>query len=75
MTELYLVRCANSHPAQPMTGVYLGKMTITGMVATWKQERAARYDTALVASDVARCMGRKFTGTTWTVEPADRVDV
>lgn len=71
MTDRYLVRCANSHPAQPMTGVYLGKITNTGMVATWKQERAARYETALTASDAARRMGRKFTGTTWTVEPVE----
>jgi len=73
MTERYLVRCASSHPAQPMTGVYLGRMTNTGMVATWKPERAARYENELAASDAARRMGRKFTGTTWTVESTEVV--
>lgn len=71
MTDRYLVRCADSHPAQPMTGVYLGRITTNGIVAAWKQERAARYETALAASDVARRMGRKFTGTTWAVEPVE----
>jgi hypothetical protein len=73
MTDRYLVRCANSQPAQPMTGIYLGRITDTGMVATWRQERAARYENEFAASDVARRMGRKFTGTTWTVEPVEVV--
>ncbi|MEY4592276.1 MAG: hypothetical protein RIR18_1171 [Pseudomonadota bacterium] len=69
MSERYLVRCAASDPAQPISGIYAARLTTTGMVATWKQERAARYESALDAADVARRLARKFMGTIWTVDP------
>lgn len=67
MSERYLVRCATSHPAQPMTGIYAARLTATGMVATWKQERAARYDSERDAASAARRLAGKFTGTTWEI--------
>ncbi len=67
MSERYLVRCATSDPAQPMSGIYAARLTITGMVATWKQERAARYDSQTAAAGIASRLARKFSGTTWEV--------
>jgi len=67
MSESYLVRCTTSHPAQPMSGIYAARLTATGMVATWKQERAARYDSKTAADGVASRLARKFTGTAWEV--------
>lgn len=71
MPERYLVRCAASDPAQPMYGIYAARLTATGMVATWIQDRAARYESSLAAADVARRLARKFTGTIWTAEPVE----
>ena len=73
MTERYLVRCAASDPAQPMSGIYAARLTTTGMVATWIQDRAARYESALAAADVVRRLTRKFTGTSWTAEQVEVV--
>lgn len=67
MSDSYLVRCTTSQPAQPMSGIYAARLTATGMVATWKQERAARYDTKTVAEGVASRLARKFSGTAWEV--------
>lgn len=67
MSERYLVRCATSHPAQPMSGIYAARLTNTGMVATWQQERAARYESEMDATSAARRLASKFTGTTWVV--------
>jgi hypothetical protein len=50
-----------------MTGIYAASLTHTGMVATWKQERAARYASEADAVIVARCLAGKFTGTSWDV--------
>lgn len=65
MPDLYMVRCGTSHPAQPMTGIYVAALTISGMVATWKPGRARRFESATEAENVASRMARKFTGTTW----------
>ena len=67
MSDGYLVRCSVSHPAQPMSGIYAARLTNTGMVATWKQERAARYDSEADAARAARRLAGKFTGTSWEV--------
>lgn len=63
MTERYLVRCTAA-AGRAMAGIYAASLTTTGMVATWKQERAARYDSK-AAADVAFRLGKKFSGTTW----------
>lgn len=65
MNDTYLVRCGTSNPAQPMTGIYVAGLTISGMVATWKPGRARRFESATEAEMVASRMARKFTGTTW----------
>lgn len=67
MSERYLVRCAASDPAQPMSGIYAARLTATGMVATWKPERAARYDSQPAAAGIASRLARKFSGTAWEV--------
>jgi hypothetical protein len=69
MTERYLVRCTSSDPAQPMSGIYAARLTITGMVATWKRERAAQYDRLAEASLVVARLANKFRGTQWAAEP------
>lgn len=67
MADRYLVRCSASQPAQPMSGIYAARLTTTGMVATWKQERAARYDSEKDAATAARRLAGKFSGTSWEV--------
>lgn len=67
MPERYLVRCAVSDPAQPMSGIYAARLTATGMVATWKQERAARYDSQTAAAGIASSLSKKFSGTSWEI--------
>lgn len=69
MHEGYIVRCSTG-VGRAMAGIYAARLTATGMVATWKQERAARYDTKSIAIDTARRLAKKFTGTTWEVEDA-----
>lgn len=65
MANIYLVRCGTSHPAQPMTGIYVAGLTISGMVATWKPSRARHFESATEAGIVASRLARRFTGTTW----------
>lgn len=64
MTDSYLVRCKEA-PGRAMAGIYAAKLTTTGMVATWKPERAALYDTQDSAAAVATRLTHKFSGTTW----------
>lgn len=66
MTERYMVRCTAA-AGRAMAGIYAARLTTTGMVATWKQERAARYDSKTAADGVAARLARKFTGTAWEV--------
>lgn len=66
MTERYLVRCTAA-AGRAMSGIYAAGLTATGMVATWKHERAARYDSKTAAGDVARRLARKFSGTSWEI--------
>jgi hypothetical protein len=66
MCERYLVRCTAS-TGRAMAGIYAARLTTTGMVATWKQERAARHDSEADAARTARRLAGKFTGTTWEV--------
>ena len=66
MSELYLVRCTAA-AGRAMAGIYAARLTATGMVATWKQERAARYDSETDATNTARRLARKFSGTSWEV--------
>lgn len=69
MTDRYLVRCSAA-AGRAMAGIYAARLTATGMVATWKQERAARYDSAVEAASVSRRLERKYSGTTWEVSHA-----
>lgn len=66
MSERYLVRCTAA-VGRAMAGIYAASLTTTGMVATWKRERSARYESEADAATVARRLERKFTGTTWRV--------
>lgn len=66
MSERYLVRCTES-AGRAMSGIYAASLTATGMVATWKQERAARYDSETDAASTARRLARKFSGTSWEI--------
>lgn len=66
MGERYLVRCTAA-VGRAMAGIYAASLITTGMVATWKRERAARYESEADAATVARRLERKFTGTTWGV--------
>ncbi len=66
MSERYLVRCTAA-AGRAMAGIYAARLTATGMVATWKQERAARYDSKTAADGVASRLARKFSGTAWEV--------
>lgn len=66
MGERYLVRCTAA-VGRTMAGIYAASLITTGMVATWKRERAARYESEADAATVARRLERKFTGTTWGV--------
>lgn len=65
MSERYLVRCTAA--GQAMAGIYAARLTATGMVATWKQERAARYESEMDAASTARRLDGKFSGTAWEV--------
>jgi len=73
MSERYIVRCTAA-VGRAMAGIYAASLTPTGMVATWKRERAARHDSEIGASRTARELARKFTGTVWGIEPVG-VDV
>lgn len=66
MSERYLVRCSAA-AGRAMAGIYAAGLTTTGMVATWKQERAARYDSEMAAASIARKLARKFAGTAWEI--------
>lgn len=66
MNEHFIVRCTAA-VGWAMAGIFAARLTTTGMVATWKRERAARYDSASNAEAVARRLERKFSGTTWEV--------
>ncbi|MEF8699244.1 MAG: hypothetical protein V5B33_07940 [Candidatus Accumulibacter sp. UW20] len=72
MSERYLVRCTAAD-GRAMTGIYAAGLTATGMVATWKPERATRYDSQPAAAVVASRLGAKFAGTVWTEVPAEDV--
>lgn len=66
MSNSYLVHCTAAL-GRTMAGVYAAGLTASGMVATWKRERAARYESEADATAVARRLERKFSGTTWRV--------
>lgn len=66
MSERYLVRCTAA-AGRTMAGIYAARLTATGIVATWKQERAARYDSETDAASAARRLAGKSSGTTWEV--------
>lgn len=66
MSESYLVRCTGA-ASRAMSGIYAAGLTTTGMVATWKRERAARYDSKMAAARIARRLARKFAGTAWEI--------
>lgn len=66
MSDGYLVRCTAAE-GRAMAGIYAARLTATGMIATWKQERAVRYDNKTAAIDDARRLARKFSGTSWEV--------
>lgn len=57
MSRHYLVRCTAA-----------AGRTMTGIVATWKQDRAARYDRKAAADGIAARLARRFAGTVWIVE-------
>lgn len=66
MPDRFLVRCTTA-TGRAMSGIYAARLTATGIVATWKQERAARYDSETDASSAARRLARKFSGTSWEI--------
>jgi hypothetical protein len=66
MCERYLVRCTAA-TGRAMAGIYAASLTATGIVATWKQERAARYDSKAAAEGIAARLARRFSGTAWEV--------
>lgn len=66
MPKRYLVRCTAA-AGRAMSGIYAASLTATGMVATWKQERAARYDSQAAAAGIASNLSKKFSGTTWEI--------
>ena len=67
MSERYLVRCTDV-VGRAMAGIYAAALTSTGMVATWKQDRAARYESEAAANAVASRLGKKYSGTVWSAE-------
>ena len=72
MSDRYLVRCTAAK-GRAMSGIYAASLTATGMVATWKRERAARYESKTTAAGVASRLGKKFAGTVWTEEAVEVV--
>ncbi|MBI4740725.1 MAG: hypothetical protein HY777_04010 [Betaproteobacteria bacterium] len=68
MPERYLVRCTAAD-GWAMAGIYSAGLTVTGMVATWQQERATRYDCPTAAAGAASRLAKKFRGTQWSAEP------
>ncbi len=70
MNDRYLVRCTAA-VGSTMAGIYAAGLTTTGMVATWKQERATRYDSKTAADGIASRLARKFSGTVWEARHAD----
>ena len=65
MPDRYLVRCSSAI-GWAMAGIYLSRLpAISGMVATWKRERAARFETETAAANAALHLARRFSGTTW----------
>ncbi len=66
MTDRYLVRCTAA-TGRAMAGIYAASVTATQFVATWKEERAARYDSKALADRVASSLRKRFTGTAWEV--------
>ena len=70
MSDRYLVRCTDA-VGRTMAGIYAAGLTATGMVATWQQERASRYDSKTTAAGVASRLACKFSGTAWEVRHAD----
>jgi len=67
--DRYLVRCTAA-AGWAMSGIYCASLPASGMVATWKEERAKRYDSQAEATRAALCLGKRFTGTVWTPELA-----
>lgn len=66
MSDAYLVRCSADTYGR-LVGRYAARVTATGMIAAFREERAARYDSRAAAAGVATRLGRKFSGTTWEV--------
>ena len=66
MPDRYLVRCTTS-AGRAMVGIYAARLTTIGMVATWKEERAASYDSKTEAASAARRLAGKFSGPSWEV--------
>ena len=66
MNSRFLVRCTAASARSAMTGIYSAGLTSNGMIATWKQERATRYETEAAAACAAARLGKKFSGT-WEV--------
>ncbi len=64
MPDRYLVRCTAA-AGRAMSGIYSAGLTSNGMIATWKQERATRFDSKAAADGIAHRLARKFSGTTW----------
>ena len=64
MNNRFIVRCSSA-VGRSMAGVYLGGLTASGIIATWKPERARHFDIEQTAADVAARLSRDFSGTTW----------
>jgi hypothetical protein len=68
MNERFIVRC-KSAVGCALAGIYASSLTPTGMVATWKRERAARHESEATAARMARELSRKYSGSVWGIEP------
>lgn len=68
MSEAYLVRCTAAKGGN-MAGIYFANMTSNGMIATWKSERARRFENSSSASYMASRLRKNFAGTVWAPEP------
>lgn len=64
MTENYVARCSSSS-GRTMADIYLGSLTISSIVAIWKQDRARRFDNCRAATEPATRLGKSFSGTRW----------
>lgn len=72
MTKRFIVRC-ESAVGYALAGIYACSLTPTGMVATWKRDRAVRHESEATAARMAHELGRKYSGSVWGIESVEGV--